>query len=74
MGHTHSIFNGLGRMYRQPFGSLLTVTIIGIAMALPVGLHLTLKNMRAVAGGWHDETQISLFLNPGLKVDDVPHI
>lgn len=72
VAHILAFFHGLGRLAREPFGSLLTITIIGIAMALPVGLHLVLKNLQGLAEGWNDATQISLFLNPSLTLKDVP--
>jgi len=74
VAHLLAFFHGLGRLAREPFGSLLTITIIGIAMALPVGLHLVLKNLQGLAEGWDDSTQISLFLNPSLTLKDVPNL
>ena len=74
VAHILAFFHGLGRLAREPLGSLLTITIIGIAMALPVGLHLVLKNLQGLAEGWDDATQLSLFLNPSMTLQDVPNL
>jgi cell division transport system permease protein len=60
--HLQALFNTLGRMSRTPVASLLTIAVIGIALALPTGLHLLLQNMQSVSAGWEDAAQISLFL------------
>lgn len=52
----------LGRLWRQPLASLMTVVVIGIALALPAGLYVILKNIEQVSSQWDDAAQISLFL------------
>jgi cell division transport system permease protein len=46
----------------QPWASLLTWLVIGIALALPVGLNVALDNAQAVSADWDSPAQISLFL------------
>lgn len=60
--HLQAFFYSLGRMWRNPFSSLMTVTVIGIALALPSGLHVILKNIQGISAGWENAAQISLFL------------
>jgi len=60
--HLQVFFYSLGKMSRQPFSTLMTAAVIGIALALPSGLHLILKNAEALSGSWDGATQISLFL------------
>jgi cell division transport system permease protein len=59
-----------GDTFRQlaarPISTLMTVAVIGIALALPAGLHALLANVRAVTSGWNGATQFSLFLKTGL--------
>lgn len=43
----------------------MTVAVIAIALALPSGLFVLLKNLQIVAGGWDRSAQISLFLKTG---------
>jgi len=65
--HLQVFFYSLGKMSRQPFSTLMTAAVIGIALALPSGLHLILKNAETLSGGWDGATQISLFLKQGVS-------
>jgi len=60
--HAEVLVSSLGRLWRNPVASLMTVAVIGIALALPAGLHLLLENARVLSGGWDGSTQVSLFL------------
>ena len=62
LSHLRSFFFSLGKLYRAPLSSLMTMAVIGIALALPTGLYVILKNLQAVSGGWDDAARISLFL------------
>lgn len=60
--HLQTFFYALGQMWRRPAATLMTAAVIGIALALPAGLHVALKNVQHVLAGWDGATQISLFL------------
>lgn len=60
--HLQVMLFSLGRLWRQPLASLMTVVVIGIALALPAGLYVLLKNIEQVSSQWDDVAQISLFL------------
>lgn len=62
------LVHSLGRMYRTPVSSLMTIAVIGIALALPTGLYVILKNLQQVSGGWDGSAQVSVFLK--LEVSD----
>ncbi len=62
LSHLRSFFFSLGKLYRAPLSSLMTMAVIGIALALPTGLYVVLKNLQAVSGGWDDAARVSLFL------------
>ncbi|MCW8844875.1 MAG: permease-like cell division protein FtsX, partial [Gammaproteobacteria bacterium] len=64
--HAQNLFSALGRMVRQPIGSLLTVTVIGIALCLPAGLHLLVVNGKAVTSSWDSAVDLTVYLKPGL--------
>ena len=66
--HARSLLASLGRLYRNPLSNLMTILVIGIALALPTGLYLLLDNARAVSGGWDGAAQVSLFTR--LSVSD----
>ncbi len=59
--HLRSLIASLGNLYRHPFSNLMTILVIGIALALPAGLYLALDNARSISSNWDGATQISLF-------------
>jgi cell division transport system permease protein len=61
--HLRVSLASLGRLYAQPIATLMTTTVIAIALALPVGLYIGLANIGQVSTGWDGSTQISLFLH-----------
>jgi len=65
--HMQSMLFSLGRLWRQPFSSLMTIAVIGIALALPAGLFVLLQNVNNVSDQWDDASQISLFLKQDLS-------
>lgn len=60
--HVQVMLFSLGQLWRQPLSTLMTVVVIGIAIALPAGLYVLLDNIKQVSEQWDDSTQISLFL------------
>jgi cell division transport system permease protein len=60
--HAQALLGSLGRLARQPFATLLTVLVIGIALALPSALYLAVANMRVVTAGLDDTVQLSAYL------------
>lgn len=49
-------------MWRTPLNALMTLLVIGVALALPATLQVALKNGQRVAGSIDDSTQITLYL------------
>ena len=68
LNHAQVFVSSLGKLYRAPVSNLMTVAVIGIALAFPMGLYVLLQNMQDVSGGWNGASQISLFTK--LKVSD----
>ncbi len=60
--HRDAAAGSLRRLAREPLSGLMTLAVIGIALALPAGLHVLLANAQAVTGGWQGEARLSLFL------------
>lgn len=60
--HIQVFFYSLGQLSRTPISTLMTCMVIGIALALPTGLHTLLKNAQQLSGGWESTAQISVFL------------
>ena len=62
MRHAQVFFYSLGQLWRTPMSLFMTAAVIGIALALPTGMHVLLKNARTISGGWEGAAKISLFL------------
>lgn len=65
--HGQALFFTLGRLWRTPLSTLMTVAVIGIALALPAGLQVLVKNTRSLSGGWEASTRVSVFLQQGIS-------
>lgn len=61
--HAQAFFGSLGRLARQPLATLLTILVIGLALALPAALYLVVANMRVVTDGLEDTVQFSAYLD-----------
>ena len=60
--HLQVLIYSLGQLWRSPFSMFMTAAVIGIALALPTGLHVLLKNAQHLSGGWDGAARLSLFL------------
>lgn len=69
--HLRSLVFSLGKLYRQPFATTLTLLMIAVALALPACMYVLLNNLQAVTHKWDDSGQITLFLNVEVSDDEV---
>ena len=60
--HRLSAADSLFRVLDKPLSSVLTWLVIGIALALPVGLNVALDNIGQLSDNWERPAQLSLFL------------
>ena len=67
--HAQSGIGALGTLSRNPVATALTVAVIGIALALPAALGVLVQSGRALAGGWADVRDFSVYLVPGVAVE-----
>lgn len=65
--HAQALFATLGELSRRPLATLMTVAVIAIALAMPAGLHLLLKNAQGIVSDWQGVSQISLFLKTDIS-------
>jgi cell division transport system permease protein len=72
--HLQTLVASLGRLARAPFGTALTVGVIGIALALPACLELVVVNARALSGGWANALDLTVFLKPHLPDHDAAQL
>jgi cell division transport system permease protein len=68
--HLRVSLDSLGRLYAQPVATLMTATVIAIALALPVGLYIALDNVDQLSSDWDSSMQISLFLHTHVNKRD----
>jgi cell division transport system permease protein len=67
--HAQNAVGALGTLSRNPVATTLTVTVIGIALALPAALGVLVQSGRTLAGGWADVRDFSVYLAPGIPLD-----
>ena len=61
--HLASLADALRRLLRAPFATIFTALAIGVAITLPAGMFLTLKNIDYLAGDLPTQPEISLFIS-----------
>jgi cell division transport system permease protein len=67
--HVQTLVGSLGRLWQQPFATMLTIVVIGIALALPACLHVLVQNVRVASGGWNSALDISVYMKPNATLD-----
>jgi cell division transport system permease protein len=67
--HVQTFVGSLGRLWSKPFSTLLTILVIGIALALPACLHVLVQNVRSASGGWGNALDISVYMKPKASLD-----
>lgn len=61
--HASTSIGSLGRLFRQPFSSLMIVLVIAVTLAIPASLNLVIKNARSISAGWDNALDFSVYLN-----------
>ena len=61
--HAQTLVGSLGRLADAPLASLMTMTVIGIAIALPLCFYLFLQNARQTMTGWNGAFDLSVYLS-----------
>jgi cell division transport system permease protein len=64
----------LRRLGSNPVSSAINMIIIGIALSLPVGGYVLIKNVQTLSTSINSLQQISVFLSQGSTPDDIAHI
>ena len=64
--HVSTSIGSLGRLFRQPFASLMIVLVIAVTLAIPAALNLVVKNARSISDGWDNALDFSIYLKRGL--------
>ena len=66
--HRQNALEALQEIFQKPVSSLLTIAVIGIALALPAALNLLVQNGRAVADSFEGIRDFSVYMKPGVDV------
>ncbi|MBK8637229.1 MAG: ABC transporter permease [Chromatiaceae bacterium] len=65
--HLQGAVSSLSRLRGTPLPTLMTVLVIGIALALPGALFVLTRNLERLGDGWEQTAAISLFLKAGVS-------
>jgi cell division transport system permease protein len=60
--HAQAVLLSLGQLSRVPLTTLMIFIVMGVALALPTGLFLLLKNASLLNQSWHGHSPIMLYL------------
>lgn len=69
--HSYSFFSSLGALLGNRVGTLMTVLVLGIAMLLPLGLHLTLVNLDQLDLEEEQWGALTVFLTADVQAEQV---
>ena len=64
--HTHALLSSAGHLTRAPIATIFTVLVMGLALALPLGLDVLVRNVRAATGDFSGAVSVSVFLKAGV--------
>ena len=67
--HVYSFVSSLGRALRRPWATLLTIGVMAVALALPLGLWAVLDNIARFGGELQQSREITVFMKPTLGLD-----
>ena len=67
--HAYSFVSSLGRALRRPWATLLTIGVMAVALALPLGLWAVLDNVARFGGELQQSREITVFLKPGIALE-----
>ncbi|NLW97908.1 permease-like cell division protein FtsX [Luteimonas wenzhouensis] len=65
--HGYSLVASLGRVFERPWAALLTMAVMALSLALPLGLALVLGNLERLAGNVERSREITVFLRQDVE-------
>ena len=72
--HFQVFIHTVGSIFRHPLPTLLTVTVLGITLALPIGLYLLTHNLQLVSSEWQGKPQATVYLKKQATDQDVARL
>ncbi|MDA0273530.1 MAG: permease-like cell division protein FtsX [Proteobacteria bacterium] len=67
--HRRVCFSTLSELLGNPFTSLMTWLVIGIALGLPLILYVVLQNVSSVSGDWGGKPRVTLYLTQEVTLE-----
>jgi cell division transport system permease protein len=67
--HLQILVATLGRLYRRPVSTALTVSGIGVALAVPLTLYVLVVNLSAVFERWGEAPRLTIYLEKSASED-----
>jgi cell division transport system permease protein len=64
--HAHALFSSAGHLARAPVATTFTVVVMGLALALPLGLDVLVRNVRTATADFSGAVSITAYLRPGV--------
>lgn len=65
--HVSTSIGSLGRLFQQPFSSLMIILVIAVTLAIPASLNLIVKNAQFISSGWDNALDFSIYLRKDLS-------
>ena len=72
--HASTSIGSLGRLFRQPFASLMIVLVIAVTLSIPASLNLIVKNAQSVSSGWDNALDFSVYLRYNVSESEAASI
>ncbi len=72
--HVQAALGATGRLARAPLATLFTVGVIGLALAMPLGLKLFVDNARAATGDFANAVDLSVYFKIGTPLEKVQQL
>ncbi|HVW68328.1 MAG TPA: permease-like cell division protein FtsX, partial [Steroidobacteraceae bacterium] len=66
--HTQALLGSVGRLARNPFATVMTLLVIGLALAFPMALHLFVINAQLATGDFADAVDLSVYMKTGVQL------
>ena len=60
--HAHALVSSAGHLARAPIATVFTVLVMGLALALPLGLDVLVRNVREATGNFSGAVGLSAYL------------
>lgn len=72
--HVQALLGSMGRLARNPLGTVFTLTVIALALALPLGLALFVTNARLASGDFANAVDVSVYFHEDVALARVEQL